>query len=36
MMGAPITQVNKLDKQSAHKFGAQIARLLERPQLSNN
>ena len=29
LMGAPITQVNKLDKQSARKFGAQVAHFLE-------
>ena len=36
LMGVPITQVNKLDKQSAHKFGVQVAHLSERPSLSNN
>ncbi len=30
LMGVPITQVNKLDKQSARKFGAQVAHFLER------
>lgn len=29
LMGAPITQVNKLDRQSARKFGAQVAHFLE-------
>jgi menaquinone-dependent protoporphyrinogen IX oxidase len=31
LMGIPITQVNKLDKQSARKFGAQVAHFLEQP-----
>jgi hypothetical protein len=31
LMGVPITQVNKLDKQRARKFGAQVAHFLERP-----
>jgi menaquinone-dependent protoporphyrinogen oxidase len=31
LMGVPITQVNKLDEQSARKFGAHVAHLLERP-----
>jgi menaquinone-dependent protoporphyrinogen IX oxidase len=30
LMGEPITQVDKLDKQGAHKFGAQVAHFLER------
>ena len=30
LMGEPITQVNKLDTQSARNFGAQVARFLER------
>ncbi|MGB9370331.1 MAG: flavodoxin domain-containing protein [Halobacteriota archaeon] len=30
LMGVPITQVDKLDKQGAHKFGAQVAHFLER------
>jgi len=31
LMGVPITQVNKLDEQSARKFGALVAHLLEQP-----
>jgi menaquinone-dependent protoporphyrinogen IX oxidase len=31
LMGVPITQVNKLDKQSARKFGALVAHFLEQP-----
>ncbi|MFZ0925447.1 MAG: flavodoxin domain-containing protein [Halobacteriota archaeon] len=31
LMGVPITKVNKLDKQSARKFGAEVAHFLERP-----
>jgi hypothetical protein len=30
LRGEPITQVNKLDTQSARNFGAQVARFLER------
>ena len=30
LMGAPITRVNKLDEQSARKFGEQVAHVLER------
>jgi menaquinone-dependent protoporphyrinogen IX oxidase len=29
LMGVPITKVNKLDKHSAHKFGAHVAHFLE-------
>ncbi len=31
LIGIPITQVNKLDKQSARKFGVQVAHFLEQP-----
>jgi mRNA-degrading endonuclease RelE of RelBE toxin-antitoxin system len=31
LRGVPITQVNKLDEQSARKFGAFVAQLLEQP-----
>ncbi|MGZ8932356.1 MAG: hypothetical protein ACXW06_03605, partial [Halobacteriota archaeon] len=31
LIGVPITQVNKLDEQSARKFGALVAHLLEQP-----
>jgi len=31
LRGVPITQVNKLDEQSARKFGALVAHLLEQP-----
>jgi menaquinone-dependent protoporphyrinogen oxidase len=31
LMGVPVTKVNKLDKQGARKFGAQVAHFLERP-----
>ncbi|MGZ4880268.1 MAG: flavodoxin domain-containing protein [Halobacteriota archaeon] len=31
LIGVPIKQVNKLDKQSARKFGALVAHLLEQP-----
>jgi len=31
LIGVPIKQVNKLDEQSARKFGALVAHLLEQP-----